>query len=657
MDERAGVVSREKLDSYVEQAAKAAGYEEGFGVRGCDLSLSCWWAAYIRQSLEEQTHNSRLPDYLRTCAQEAKRLGVIVPREYILYDAVTGEHLQRPDMVRLRRLVAERRLAGVVFPALDRLSREPLHQQIFELEATYYGVRLHYADAPSGNDPGSQFARSILAHAAKLVKLSNRKNARGGNIGRVIKGWVPAHRAAYGYRYCADREIGPDGRVVIKRAWWEIDSLEIDGQPVQGSPAWVVRQIFAWVGSEGRTLYWVANRLNRMGIAAPQGGAWSPARVSHIVHHRCYTGNHAYNTRAKEVNPARPLGDITGEIRRTLVRPKPEEEWVRYKIPPLVEEELWKRADAVITERGRGKGKQGKRIQALLRNRVFCPMCGRPMVVRRDGRQNRVYYHCSRYFRPWEENPCNYRRFIPATWDELVWGDICRWLRNDAWVEQQLASDLSQDGNTAKLVRLQQLKISQARGRIARVHEGFEGGIYTLEEARRRLAGLEESISRAEAESRRLQGGMRARASRPADLQAMRDELRALRDMNLDEASFEERLDIISTLGIRVHPSEDLKSMRVLCQMNLEQLQPRGDGGMAQPRLPGRTTENSVPERGRADGAGDSASVDDSRQPSQSDKPRAEGEPNLTTACGIVRFAPPFRMKGKTFSKTFALVR
>ena len=26
------------LDEYVEQAARAAGYEDGFGVRGCDLS-------------------------------------------------------------------------------------------------------------------------------------------------------------------------------------------------------------------------------------------------------------------------------------------------------------------------------------------------------------------------------------------------------------------------------------------------------------------------------------------------------------------------------------------------------------------------------------------------------------------------------------------
>lgn len=111
------------------------------------------WAAYTRQSWEEQANNNRLPEYLLTCAREAKKLGAVVPIEYILYDTVTGEHLERPDMMRLRRLLAERRTSGVIFPALDRLSREPLHQQIFEVEAAHYAIQIYHADVPNGNDP------------------------------------------------------------------------------------------------------------------------------------------------------------------------------------------------------------------------------------------------------------------------------------------------------------------------------------------------------------------------------------------------------------------------------------------------------------------------------------------------------------------------
>jgi hypothetical protein len=325
------VISREQLDHYIEEVAKVVGYKEGFGVKGCDLTKPICWAAYMRQSLEEQALNNRLTDYLRTCAQEAKKLGAIVPYEFIFYDAVTGEHLERPNMIRLRKLIAERRIAGVIFPALDRLSREPIHIGIFEFEAQYVGIRLHYADAPNGSDPMSQMVRMNIASAAKFVKLANRKNAVGGNIGRVIKGSVPAHRASYGYRYRREPEVTADGKVHIRRAWWEIDELGPDDRPLWGSPAWVVIQIFTWIGEQGRTLHWVAKQLNEKGIKTAEGRKWSPNTVAKIVHRECYSGNHAYNVNCRVPNPNRPLGDITAEVKRTLLRPKPQQEWSTFK--------------------------------------------------------------------------------------------------------------------------------------------------------------------------------------------------------------------------------------------------------------------------------------------------------------------------------------
>ena len=64
-----GPVKREELHRLAKIAAEAVGYEEGFGVEGCDLRESGWWLVYTRQSREEQAQNNRLPDYLRTCAQ------------------------------------------------------------------------------------------------------------------------------------------------------------------------------------------------------------------------------------------------------------------------------------------------------------------------------------------------------------------------------------------------------------------------------------------------------------------------------------------------------------------------------------------------------------------------------------------------------------
>ena len=599
--------SQGELGDLVKVAAEAAGYEEGFGVEGCDLTKASWWAAYVRQSLEEQAQNNRIAEYLLTCARMAKDQGMVVPREYILVDHESSEYLDRKHMTYLRKeLIAKRRIAGVIFTHQGRLSADPLHQLYFERECAYYGVKFLFGDAPSGTDWASTAGRQLMAQANWLRVKTNRESARAGNIGRVLKGMVPASRAAYGYRYCRDAEITIDGRIHIKKAWWEVNELDPDGTPVPGSPAWVVVQIFTWVGAEERTLYWVANRLNEMAVPAPEGGKWSPARVANVVHRHCYTGNHAYNANARVPNPDRPQGDITAEVKRTLLRPKPRDEWVTFEVPALVSGELWEKADALIAERGRGRGKQGKSIKALLRNRIFCPRCGKPMVVRRDGRQQRVYYHCSKYFRPWAENPCSYNKFVPGTWDDLVWDCVYALLKNDVWLEQQLASEQSQDENMAKLLKLHRYKISQAQSKIARVREGFEGGIYSLDEAKQRIAECEAAIAKAEQEAKRLQTEMNRSDAGAADIEAIKRQLKALRERNLEDASFEDKLDIIAKFGIRVYPSEDLKTMRVTCGLNLR---------------------------------------------FEDDK-----EHESTVECRKVMFGSPNRIKGKTFEKTFALV-
>ena len=53
------------------------------------------------------------------------------------------------------------------------------------------------------------------------------------------------------------------------------------------------------------------------------------------------------------------------------------------------------------------------------------------------------------------------------------------------------------------------------------------------------------------------------------DSDTIRQELQQLATINLEEATFEEKRDIINKLGIRVYPSEDLKTMRVKCGLKL----------------------------------------------------------------------------------------
>ena len=123
-----------------------------------------------------------------------------------------------------------------------------------------------------------------------------------------------------------------------------------------------------------------------------------------------------------------------------------------------------------------------------------------------------------------------------------------------------------------KLIRLQEQKIYNYQSKIRKVEEGFEGGLYTLEEAKLRKQKSLEAINVAQAEIDILKR-QNGNSFTPDGIERLRLELKNLQDRNMAEASFEERLDLVARLGIKVYPSEDLKSRRIKCGMDLRGIQ------------------------------------------------------------------------------------
>jgi len=58
----------------------------------------------------------------------------------------------------------------------------------------------------------------------------------------------------------------------------------------------------------------------------------------------------------------------------------------------------------------------------------------------------------------------------------------------------------------------------------------------------------------------------------PDGVEQLRLELKSLQSKNLKEAGFEERLNQCGKLNIKVYPSEDLKSRRIKCGMNIHDI-------------------------------------------------------------------------------------
>jgi len=425
-------------------------------------------------------------------------------------------------------------------------------------------------------DWGSRTTRLIQAQANALRVETNRKSALSGNISRIMVGKVPSQRPPYGYLYRSEKRIEPHtGKTRVLRAWWEISEPDPDGNPLYRSRAWAVNQIFHWIGAEGRTQYWSTAKLNELDVPPVYGNRWLPKMVSEIVKRHSYTGKGEYNANERVPNPDKPLGDLTLGVKRTLLRPKPEIEKVVFNTPPLTSEELWKRANENLKERGRGRGKQGKKIQALFRARMMCPVCGKPMAVMLR-RRKRVYYYCRDRYNRWQKQPCQYRSFVPGTWDNEIWSEIREILNSDMWIEQQLTEELNSSKELDKLIRIHELKISNYENKIVRVEEGFEGGLYSLGDAKIRKQKYIQVIEDVQSEISILRRQMEHRITQD-NLEILKHDLEILLSKNLVDASFEEKLDLVARLGIKVYPSEDLKSRRIKCGLDIKGIQKTGE--------------------------------------------------------------------------------
>lgn len=124
-----------------------------------------------------------------------------------------------------------------------------------------------------------------------------------------------------------------------------------------------------------------------------------------------------------------------------------------------------------------------------------------------------------------------------------------------------------QNQDVDELVKLEHLKIIQSQNKIAKVREGFEGGLYDMNEAKSKVNGYQEIIYKAEQDIKRLVGLTEAQGSK-VNVKELKKELQRLAQENPDKVTFSEKRDIISKLGVRVYPSEDLKTMKIKCSLN-----------------------------------------------------------------------------------------
>ena len=281
-------------------------------------------------------------------------------------DGVSGARLNRPELNRLRELVAAGKADRVLCPDVSRLARDVLLFLALFDELQRHRVAVEFLNFPAGADPATtRFILVGMANTAEYERAQIRMRTHDrGRMEKARGGHWAGGRWAYGYR----STVGPDGRRRI---------LIVDL-----AQAKVVRLMFEWYDA-GQSLYQIARELNRRGIpTGRKAAAWVPIVVRNILRNPGYMGRGWYNRTSNPTAATRERNPLA----RTEVRDR--SEWLVVEYPPLVDAALFQRVQGQLTRNQRERAGRPGNPAAYLKGLLFCPTCGRRLVVRPR------YYEC-----------------------------------------------------------------------------------------------------------------------------------------------------------------------------------------------------------------------------------------------------------------------
>lgn len=424
-------------------------------------------AVYLRKSRSDEAAESvdeTLARHLSILTEYALKNGITIAQIY--KEVVSGDGLfTRPEMCRLLNDIESGCYTSVLCIDIDRLGRSSTKDSGIILETLRENdCRIITPDKVYDLDNDiDEMTVEMKSFFARAELRSITKRLRRGEI-ETIKAGGHTGEPPYGYR----------------RIWLDkTPTLE----PTE--EAETVKLIYDLYTKEYQGSYLIADRLNELGIPAPDGGKFSRSSVRMILSNPIYTGKIVWN-RKKRVKKRRPE-DKYREINN------PRELWIETRglHEAIISDEQWEEAQRIRSTRSHPPAYKGV-VKNPYSGLIYCANCGtaiqRQYNVRAGERLQCPTTGCT--------GSVKMGMFTDRVLSKL------KEVLNDLKL-RDLGTKESTPRNEHEIKMIEK-QLKTAEMQRDRLHDLLEQGVYDVQTFMQRSASLSERSSNLEAELKKL---------------------------------------------------------------------------------------------------------------------------------------------------------
>ena len=491
------------------------------------LMMGMFAAVYLRVSTLGQVDRTSLDTQRTACVEKARTLGYGVEPEHIYRETVTGAHLERPELSRLRVAAAAGEFSALLVYGSDRLSREPLDLLNLLAEMARHNVTVYYVQGVYENTPEGQLLQFITGYGHGLEKAQFKERSLRGKIGTALRGKMPTRGGGALFGYDEDEETG-------KRVLNEEEAA-------------VVRRAF--VLRLSMSTHAICYLFNEDGIRSKTGAKWTGTTLGRLLTNRAYLGESYYN---KTRTVRFPDG-----TRQTVERDL--SEWIPLDgyTPQIVSHELFEAVQEKLGESSTRGRPDPTDPHYLLTGFVKCGRCG-SSVCGTGGNVKYRYYRCTEsYDKVNRPKLCGGGGINVDRLDGEVWGCVVATLQSPNGIIADLLSNVATGGGDlgeekrrveAELKRLhaEEVRIAALSVKGLFQEEVLESQMTKLillrENLRSKLKELVEQERLVE-EASEIEGRIRAHCERLLE--------------GVDELDLNGKRQVLGALGIQVYATKE----------------------------------------------------------------------------------------------------